>query len=325
MAIIELVSNTSSSITLRLADLDTDWAQGIRETRWSLYYENFDLVEIKDGATLANGASSGGKVTFSNLPSDTSFIAICNVYFNGTLLASVQEYVGTAEGDSGGSESDFYITRIALGNVSGERVSTQVLDDWYETICWSMDFQNSGTATFTLLCKYRYVVYLSDSSSFNYDAGEPTSYLVRKKGETAGVSGIKVSFTYDVKANTTYYVYICLSVDYTDQNATLTITPPPEVSFAWSNAMAKGLPTNGVSYTEWNDFCDAIIAKKGSAYSNLLEAQKMSGADKEITAVRFNTVRAVIDYGLVLDIEEKTAGESTVIAEEFITLAENIN
>lgn len=76
-------SSTTSSITVRVVDLDTSYAGIERVVTWSI--KKGSTWETGGSVRLANGVSSGGAYTFSSLQSGTSYSIEAEIeYYSGT-------------------------------------------------------------------------------------------------------------------------------------------------------------------------------------------------------------------------------------------------
>ena len=112
MAGISVQSKTSSSVTLYVSGLDTSWSNGPRTANWYLTKSGLKPTEsaydYKTSATIANGVSSGGYVTFTGLESNHTYGILCSIYYGSTFLKDFTgevktDYAGSGGDDSGGS------------------------------------------------------------------------------------------------------------------------------------------------------------------------------------------------------------------------------
>lgn len=126
MATISIYSKTSSSVTLYLTSLDTSWTDGIRTVYWYLgsggggiptenaYYKSAT-------ASLSNGISSGGNVTFTGLNASTQYGIYCTVYHGSKYLTELQGFVTTDSGSSsGGGDEPTTVTKWDWFGVNGD-------------------------------------------------------------------------------------------------------------------------------------------------------------------------------------------------------------
>lgn len=89
MAYITATSTTSSSITVKLAGLDTGYSGSARTVYW---YIN---GTYKTSKSLSNGVSSGAAYTFTGLSAGTFYEIEADVYNSNGLLASFSESLAT--------------------------------------------------------------------------------------------------------------------------------------------------------------------------------------------------------------------------------------
>ena len=89
MAYITATSTTSSSITVKLAGLDTGYSGSARTVYW---YIN---GTYKTSKSLSNGVSSGAAYTFTGLSAGTFYEIEADVYNSNGLLASFSESIAT--------------------------------------------------------------------------------------------------------------------------------------------------------------------------------------------------------------------------------------
>lgn len=115
MAGISIGTTTTDSVTLFLTSLDTSWENGTRTVYWYLGSANGGIPTENayyktKTASLANGVSSGGQVTFTGLESDTEYGVYCAVYHGSTFLVGLQGWVSTDYESGGGGGA---ITSVA--------------------------------------------------------------------------------------------------------------------------------------------------------------------------------------------------------------------
>lgn len=154
MAGISIYSTTSSSATLYITSLDESWSNGTRTVYWYLGSPNGgipteDYYYKSKTSSLANGVSSGGKVTFSGLDADTEYGICCMIYHGSTLLAELTGYVTTDYENSGG------------GGGSGGDTETPVEK-------WSWSTSNGSATSSQTSAAYRAVVNNTSVSNFSY-------------------------------------------------------------------------------------------------------------------------------------------------------------
>lgn len=97
-----------------------------------------------------------------------------------------------------------------------------------EVYRFKVSFSTAGPITFFSQGNYDTIAYLSDSTSFDVDSGEPYSILEWADG---GGNGDNFSFTYDVTANTYYYLFVRL-YHLTDRSDTFDVYMQPSRTWA---------------------------------------------------------------------------------------------
>jgi hypothetical protein len=102
MAKITVSSKTSNSVTLWVSSLDTSWTNGTRTVHWFIGVPNAGYYSQTKTASIEDGVSSGGSVTFTGLSANTEYSVYCEIYHGTTLLASLEGLVTTSSSSSGG-------------------------------------------------------------------------------------------------------------------------------------------------------------------------------------------------------------------------------
>lgn len=208
----------------------------------------------------------------------------------------------------------------------------------------NISFTNSGTAEITSYSSEPSLLFFCTNDSFDTSKGEPVLYEGFKwRGDSMYV---------DVKKGVTYYLFLKHGNENYSGFIEMEIIPPTSTSsyteFNFSSLLSKGLHTNGVSHAEWNNFCDKVIEvltlkniqntplattqygyPVGTSYITMVSEQKINSSeitDRKILAKRFNVIRFIIGSEFQsTGIENKTSGQSPVIASEFHYLADLLN
>lgn len=90
MASIYTYDKSAYSVSLRLTNLDTNWAKGTRTVTWELGTSNDGYYSEKEnGADLSNGVSEGGDAKFTGLSPGTTYYVLCKVHYGSELLSSI--------------------------------------------------------------------------------------------------------------------------------------------------------------------------------------------------------------------------------------------
>lgn len=176
---------------------------------------------------------------------------------------------------------------------------------------FTLTFSKSGTVDFYTIGSSDSYGYLSTTSSFDEDAGGPSSYL--KKNDDGG-SGTNFLISYDVIAGTTYYLWVRLIDITTTGSTTVRVVPTWPLYDLWDWGISNGDATatqtqtaytaitghgavSDFSYLVWNDLVSKVNDMKGEVglswnekYLSLSNT-KMTSSSKTLTADRFNSLR----------------------------------
>lgn len=150
MAGISIGTPTTTSVTVYLSSLDTEWEEGIRTAYWYLGSPNGGIPTENayykaKTASIANKASSGGQVTFTGLEPDTDYYVLCVVYHGSKWLNEFTGQVWTDSEGSGGGGG-------AIGSVA----------------TWSWNASNGIATTSQTLAAYSAVTELTSVKNFSY-------------------------------------------------------------------------------------------------------------------------------------------------------------
>lgn len=217
----------------------------------------------------------------------------------------------------------------------------------YHFYRFKISFTTSGTATFYTDASGDTYGFLSRTTSWDDVEGEPTSILASNDDEST--SNRNFSFTYNVTAGTTYYLWVRYYSTSASGYIDLYIDPPealPTVD-AWSwttsngnasstltrnayNAVVNRTAVTNFSYLVWNDMVDkvkeildALGGSWDSSYATYANT-KLSSSNKTLTAVKFNSLRYNIGSRYSTGISEVSPGDE-VLGSYFTTLASCIN
>lgn len=348
MAGIDVVSKTSSSVTLRLSGLDTSWNGATRTVYWYLAdggYPTEDSYDFKGTTSISGSPSSGGSITFSGLEANTNYYIACMVYHGSNLLAEIYGEVKTDYESSGGGDGGETPTEWKLYTDSiTEPYTTQSIEFvLYPMECYRIRLVFATTGKFQVsITSSQYIrMYLGTTAFFDSATGTPGEYTNKTTGYSAGFN-INCQDT-----NTVYYLWASpIAAGILVSNVTVTVVPPNAGTvdyFKWSSAVAQGLPIKNVSHTEWDNFIDKIIevltAKSiinqpiteakygyavGTTYKTMLNDCYLTYDSTlqgyPLSAKQFNVARFIIGSFVSTGISDKTSKTSKVLAADFITL-----
>lgn len=181
------------------------------------------------------------------------------------------------------------------------------------------------------------------STSQNWSDGVPIGWLYE---DDDNGDGFNFCIELDVESDTTYYIWLRCNEPTSSGAATLKIDAP-DIPAKWdwesagatsdSNQMKNAHDavlyngkTTDFSFYVWNDLCNKVnelLRYKGHAwdtfYATRLNTQ-MKYNDKELTAVRFNSLRNNLDFAYDTEID-MVEPDDDVLGSYFITLAKCIN
>lgn len=181
------------------------------------------------------------------------------------------------------------------------------------------------------------------STSQNWSDGVPIGWLYE---DDDNGDGFNFCIELDVESDTTYYIWLRCNEPTSSGAATLKIDAPDiPTKWDWESAGATSDAnqmktahdavlyngkTTDFSFYVWNDLCNKVnelLRYKGRTwdtfYATLLNT-RMKYNDKELTAVRFNSLRNNLDFAYDTEID-KVEPDYDVLGSYFITLANAIN
>lgn len=232
-------------------------------------------------------------------------------YSNPFTYSGDQDIYIRAEGESNYVEPDtpsWTRSTYSIGTIT-ELYNRYFYVDTYTLYRHTVKFENSGTATFYTEGSVDTYGYLSTSSGWDSDYGEPSNYL--KANDDSG-SGSNFSFTYDVTANTTYYVWVKSYAGEDSGYVDLYIEPPEAAAvrpsnFSWTYAKTKGGSFN-LTATEWNNLTariNAFRAYKGLSNYSFTYAYKGDDFTAAMYNQAVNAIKGISGYGSYLSTVSK--------------------
>lgn len=183
-------------------------------------------------------------------------------------------------------------TLTPLGKISSD-YSLSAYIGTYTLKIYQMSFATSGVATFSTSGSLDTKGYLNTVSNYDTSDGEPSSYLAYD--DDAG-SGNNFSFSYNVKAGTTYYLFVRCYDASSSGTVTVSITAPEEVTrpnnFSWTYSKVQG-GTFNLTATEWNNLAKRI--NEFRAYKGLSNYSfNTAYSGNNYTAYMYNQARLAI-------------------------------
>lgn len=299
MASISVYDSTPYSLMLFLTNLDTDWANGTRTVNWYLGYAGgsvptaTDYYKCDTGNSLADGESFSDTVTFSGLSSNTRYYVLCEVYHGTTLLASLTGYATTDIATS----NVWTVNSKDFGYITSKKTES-LFAELYTTYRRAVKFSKSGTAKFyTTGDGIDTRGHLTSDTSFNDTAGWPNGTVLATHDDIGG-GDWNFSISYEVKADTVYYIWFrMLGIEETGA-ITINIEPPgAEVTdrpanFAWTYPKVKGGEFN-LTAAEWNALTTRISEFR--SYKGLGRyAFTQAVSEGRFTAQMYNQARIAI-------------------------------
>lgn len=305
MAEIKLVSNTATSLTVKIAGAQSStsadpWIYGDRTVLWLLDREFTEKTSL-----LPGDSTESETITISGLKPGTSYLVSAQILRNdtGSLLADIDGRFTTLTEVSGGDITGGNWQRVDMGIIE-ERVSNLAVSFSNAMVYrYTVIFSHSGTAVFELndaTDDEEAVITLSETPYFDTINGIPVDR----------VDFDDYVISHNVTAGTPYYVWIGGRYTNNKGQVLLTINPPAGLN-RWDWGLypnddyilsSKG-ETLDFSYLVWN----ALVEKTREAYLfktddpadvylTKLDEARMSNSEngRVLTAKRFNSLRYVI-------------------------------
>lgn len=314
MARIALDSRTATSITVYMAELDTSYNGTTRNIFWNIKKTSESSYTTVRSGTIANQISQTSTYNLSGLTPSTSYDIKCIINnISGTGSVTFTRTIWTLDPDEPDEPDEPSWTRYtrSAGTIESDYERSIDLDE-YELYRFSVSFSNSGTATFYTTGSVDTYGYLGTTSGWDSDSGTPSSYIARNDD---GGSGSNFSISYDVIADTTYYVWV-RGFDGTDTGSVvLHITAPtPTVDkWVWSFSIGDSLSVDShgvhpMTATEWNNFTTRInefrayLGDDPATFTTVTQYQKFTPSiyNEAVYAIKSakdgNSYGAFVDY-----------------------------
>ena len=284
-----------------------------------------------DVSELANEVSSGGHVTFYGLEPNTKYGIYCEIYHGSTFLKDLTGWVTTTDedvggGDIGGGDVTSFTVTVYFNDktISSTKITTPsgsytgyYGEDIYSTSVplysaviikanpakdcsffrWVYRYVNNGKETDQLH---------DENDTFYYD-GSDGDLIIRAEGKIDETEITVPKWSWKVSNG-----------DATDE----------QTAKAYDALIHNG-PTKDFSHEVWNDMVAVvreILYQTDDKWDGKYATpnQTKMGADKTLTATRFNSLLYNIDSRYDTGLKEVSPGD-VVKASYFLTLAECIN
>lgn len=306
MAYVEITNYTTSSITARLAGMDTSYSADNRVCVW--------YVDGAQRATqnLPGGVSAGANVTFSSLSSGTTYEI--------TATVSANSWARSFSTTAGTSHVTPSITSFSVAQTNeGEK---KAIFSWTAS-----NLESTST----------YSIEAQDSNG---------RWWPKKTGNATASGSVTVSFdyfeTYSVRLkiinDETHYASRSATVtlvgvskwNWNRANSPQHYATGAQTIAAY-NAITGNGATSNFSYLVWNDMCAKVreirrfagISEWDTTYGSYSSAL-MSSSDKRMTAARFNNLKNQVASGIGISIGNVRPGD-IVLGSYFTTLTTRMN
>lgn len=364
MAKIEVLSKSSSSITVHVIELDSNYNKSTRMAVWYL-----DGVEDGD-VYLKNQITEGGDYQFTGLDPETEYEISCTIWYEDhvgnfvdTELDAVT--VTTNEG-SAGYELRYTDLDLIVGplDVNNNPIFSTTEDSWIRKMelycvkcsftedCKIVFYSNSGNENMDL------VGYYTTNSEWDETDGEPyiskddIDDVTDDEGQDYSDTATAYDFgaAFDVEAGKTYYLWWKLFDDSPNGSYTVYVKKYTGGSSSnislWSWKASNGSasidqtvlahealtghgPISDFSYKVWNDLVDKIYEAQGYWMTDgtgglTYNNTRMSSTDKTLTANRFNSMKYNLGRNYSTGIADVESGDP-VLGSYFITITNKLN
>ncbi len=228
-------------------------------------------------------------------------------YSNPFTYSGDEDIYIRAEGESaGGGDTEITWTRDtnSLGLIDSEHCEYVNIDTEYCLYRYSLYFENAGTATIYTESDIDTYGYFSSSSGWDSSAGAPSNPMI--EDDDSG-SGTNFSFSLDVEANETYYIWV-RSYDGTETGEVYLYIEPPEAAvtrpsnFSWTYTKTQGGSFN-LTAAEWNSLTARINAfreYKGLSSYSFTYAYKGNDFTAAMYNQAVNAIKGISGYGSYL-------------------------
>lgn len=181
---------TGTSMTVKVTGLDTAYSRADRKITW--YCDGTSKATVALSASISETPT----YTITGLSPNTCYTIKATITYTESGTTKTKDVSKSLYTATWATQQ-----MTSIGTVTSTKTVTWSIQTNYVHYA-TVKFSTAGTVTFSASNSYGYYGYLSTTTEFNNSAGFPTSYV--KSG--VGASGF--SFSYQVAAGTTYYIWV---------------------------------------------------------------------------------------------------------------------
>lgn len=344
MATLKYVSSTSSTITFSVTGINESY-----DGRTLYIYQDGNSDSI-DSYDLIDGRTSFDFTVYDLEPSTSyNFYVNTKAFIPGLgdmiidssedITASTLPSGGSGGGSSGGDEDiEWKVSSKTYSDISNDISYTYNFDE-YEILRLTLTFKNAGSATFSTSGADDSIIFLGNTTSFNYADGEPYDYIKFAKNKNGDS---ELSYDY-IEADKKYYFYVRHFYEDSYGRITIKIIPPVGTSsnrpdkFTWKDGTKEkqsGKPFD-ITAEEWGNLLDNINAvreyKGYSAISSTSSTDAIaffyypSKGDNFLASMYNQCIYAFEDMGLLNYSSYRVLKGDPITADAINFLVETIN
>lgn len=306
MAYVSYVSRTDTSITVRLAGLDTSYNGNIRTVNWKAGTSSYSMRSYGT-TTLSNQISQSSTFTFYSLSSGTKYYICATVSANGWAQSyDFETELWTEDPPTPPSIDSFSVSQAKIGSNSA-------------TCSWRAS--NLSGASYKIEAASSTGQYWQKASGTAYSSGSATITL-----DNFGTYTVRITITNSDGTYDTEYTSVTMqSIDKWDWNKSNGRASAAQTQAAYRAITSNG-DTTSFPYMVWNDLVDKTLSVRSAAgfswnnkYASYGSTQ-MSSSDKTLYAWKFNSLR----YNVYEAWSPVSSGD-TVYGYYFTQIANQIN
>ncbi len=238
MAYISFRNITSTSFEAKVYDLATAGSYG-HYVEWLLDGKHWSSENLADDAT------SSGWMTFDGLKPDMDYsVEAHNLTNEGAVLETVGKFCHT---EAASAADEWYISDTDTWSDVTSTTNKEYHIPEYGVVRIKFWFATSGTARFYSSGASGGYAAISDSTKFKPENGAPVTALAEGESKRGDFE-----FTYDVEAQTTYYLFVSNYRETDSGYIDVYIEPPSGSSGGWM--IAHETNYSSISSTKSNDY-----------------------------------------------------------------------